>query len=98
MVEISMSVHKIQTNVRLPLPREDNNEIFAIVDRQLGGSRMNVICGDGKSRFSRIPGGKRRQIKKLRIGDLLTIRPWEIQDEKADALFSYKKKQGKKSE
>ncbi len=96
-VEIFMGVdkNKNQINVRLPLPKKDKNEVFALVDRQLGGSRINVICGDGKSRLARIPGGKRRQIKKLRIGDLLIVKPWEIQDEKADVMFSYRRNQAK---
>jgi len=89
------SQNKSQPPARLPLPKKEKNEIFAVVDRQLGGSRMDVSCADGKSRLARIPGGKRRQIKKLRIGDLLIIRPWDIQDEKADVLFSYRRNQAK---
>ncbi|MFO7677044.1 MAG: translation initiation factor eIF-1A [Thermoplasmatota archaeon] len=84
-----------EETVRLPLPNKKNNEIFAVVDKLLGGSRMDVSCADGKSRLARIPGGKKRQIKKLRIGDLLIIQPWSIQDEKADVLFSYRKNQAR---
>ncbi len=82
-------------NIRLPLPKKDKNEIFAVVNRRLGGSRLNVACADGKSRMARIPGSKKRKIKKLRTGDLLIIKPWDIQDEKADVLFSYRRNQAR---
>jgi len=82
-------------SIRLPLPKKNKNEIFAVVDKRLGGSRMDVSCADGKTRLARIPGGKRRKIKRIRIGDLLIIKPWEIQDEKADIVFHYRKNQAK---
>ncbi len=82
-------------NIRLPMPKKDKNEVFAVVDKRLGGSRLNVSCADGKSRMARIPGSKRRRIKRLRIGDLLIVKPWDIQDEKADVLFSYRRNQAK---
>lgn len=83
------------TNIRVPLPKKDKNERFAIVDKRLGGSRMNVLCGDGKSRIARIPGRKKRKLKRINQGDLIIIKPWDIQDEKADVLFSYRRNQAK---
>ncbi len=77
-------------NVRIPLPRRDKNEMFAVVDKLLGGSRMNVVCEDGVSRLARIPGSKRKRIKRLRSGDLLIIKPWDVQNEKADIVIQYK--------
>jgi len=82
-------------NIRLPLPRNQENEMFAIVDQRLGGSRMNVSCADGKSRLARIPGSKRRKFKKIKIGDLLIISPWDVQDSKADILHKYKRNQAR---
>ncbi len=82
-------------NIRLPLPKKHKNELFAIVNRRLGGSRLSVACADGKSRMARIPGSRKRKIKKLRDGDLLIIKPWDIQDEKADVLFSYRRNQAR---
>ncbi len=82
-------------NIRLPLPKKHKNEIFAVVNRRLGGSRLKVACADGKSRMARIPGSRKRKIKKLRDGDLLIIKPWDIQDEKADVLFSYRRNQAR---
>lgn len=78
--------------IRLPLPKKDKNEMFALTDRLLGGSRMTVICADGKSRMARIPGRMKRR-QRVRVGDLVIIRPWEIQDEKADIIFRYRRTQ-----
>jgi translation initiation factor 1A len=78
-------------NLRLPLPDKDENEMFAIVSRVLGGSRMSVQGADGKSRLARIPGRLRRRMGRIKMGDLLIISPWDIQDEKADIIYRYKR-------
>jgi translation initiation factor 1A len=82
-----------QENLRIPIPEKDENEMFAIVNRILGGSRMNVQSADGKSRLARIPGRMRRKMGRIKMGDLLVISPWDIQDEKADILYRYRKNQ-----
>ena len=66
--------------------------MFAIAEQLLGGSRMNVICEDGKARMARIPGKMKRK-QRIRAGDLLIIKPWEIQNSKADIVFRYKRTQ-----
>jgi translation initiation factor 1A len=78
--------------IRLPLPKREKNEMFAIADRLMGGSRINVVCADGKSRLARIPGRMKRR-QRVRAGDLVIIRPWEIQDDKADIIFRYRRTQ-----
>ena len=55
---------------------------------------MNVVCEDGKSRLARIPG-KMKRTARVRAGDLLIIKPWSVQDEKADVVFRYTKTQSK---
>lgn len=90
-----MEIKYEEENIRLPLPNTQKNEIFAVVDQRLGGSRMNVICTDGISRLARIPGSKRKKLKKIKIGDLLIIKPWDIQNTKADIRFKYKRNQAK---
>ena len=42
--------------IRLRLPRKQNKELFAIAERLLGGSRIHMICEDGRARLARIPG------------------------------------------
>ena len=81
--------------IRLPIPKRDQNEFFAVVDKKLGGSRLDVSCGDGKSRMARIPGGNKRKFKRIRTGDLLIIQPWEIQNEKAEIVFHYSRNQAR---
>ena len=80
--------------IRLKLPKRNQKEIFAIADRLMGGSRINVICADGKARMARIPGKMKRSAR-VRAGDLLIIKPWDIQDEKADVVYRYTKTQSK---
>ena len=80
-----------EENIRYPLPKKNKNEMFAIADRLMGGSRINAVCADGKSRMARIPG-KMRRIR-VRAGDLLIIKPWEIQNEKSDVVYRYRRTQ-----
>ena len=78
--------------IRLRLPKKQNKEMFAIADQLMGGSRINVVCDDGKSRMARIPGKMKRKAR-VRTGDLLIIKPWEIQNEKADIIYRYSRTQ-----
>ena len=78
--------------IRLRLPKKQNKEMFAIADQLMGGSRINVICEDGKSRMARIPGKMKRKAR-VRAGDLLIIKPWDIQNEKADIIYRYNRTQ-----
>jgi len=78
--------------IRLRLPNRNNNEMFAIADRLMGGSRINVVCADGKSRMGRIPGRMKRR-QRVRAGDLVIIKPWDIQNEKADIIYRYRRTQ-----
>lgn len=78
--------------VRGPMPDERRNEMFAIAEQLLGGSRIRVICADGKSRMARIPGKMKRRMW-IREGDLLIIKPWEFQEDKCDVKYRYYKTQ-----
>ncbi|MBA3045739.1 MAG: translation initiation factor eIF-1A [Candidatus Thermoplasmatota archaeon] len=77
---------------RSPLPKEYKREMFAIADQLLGASKIRVMCADGKSRIGRIPGKLKKRMW-IREGDLLIIRPWEFQEDKADILFRYTRTQ-----
>ncbi len=83
-----------EEQIRLRLPRRKDNEIFAIAERLMGGSRMNVVCADGKARLARIPGRMKRRAR-VRAGDLLIVVPWNIQDDKADVVYRYTKTQSR---
>lgn len=79
-------------NVRVRLPDRRVGEIFAIANKLLGGSRIEVACEDGMTRMARIPGKMRKRMW-IREGDLLIVSPWEFQDDKSDIRWRYTKTQ-----
>ena len=84
--------HEPEEYIRLRLPNKKKSEMFAIAERLMGGSRINVVCADGKSRLARIPGRMKRR-QRVRAGDLVIIKPWDIQNEKADIIYRYRRTQ-----
>jgi len=76
---------------RIRVPR--GNQVFAILEQRLGGSRMRTKCLDGKSRICRIPGRLKRRLW-VREGDVIIVEPWEFSgDEKGDVIYKYSKSQ-----
>ncbi|MBT4651361.1 translation initiation factor eIF-1A [Candidatus Woesearchaeota archaeon] len=74
--------------VRLPQGRE----VLGVVQQRLGGSRMRVLCLDGKERLCRIPGRLRRRLW-VRENDVVLIEPWELGgDAKGDVVYKYRSK------
>jgi len=76
--------------IRVRIPHLKQGEVFGVADQLLGASRIKVMCADGKSRLGRIPGKLKKRMW-IREGDLVVVRPWEFQDEKADILHRYTK-------
>jgi len=74
-----------QTRVRYP----KGNEIIGIVEKRLGGSRMNVRSIDGKDIMARVPG-RVKKILWIREGDIVLLTPWEFDKNKADLIYKYK--------
>ncbi len=60
---------------RIKLPR--NNQTFGVVQQRCGGSRMKVVCFDGKTRICRIPGRLKRRLW-VREGNIVIVEPWEF--------------------
>lgn len=77
---------------RVILPNVNKGEMFGIVEKLLGSSRLIVMCADGKTRTGRIPGKIRKRMW-MREGDLVIVKPWSFQDERADVTFRYTKTQ-----
>lgn len=75
---------------RVKLPR--GKQVIGIVDQRLGGSRMRARCLDGKNRICKIPGRLKRKLW-VREEDTILIEPWELDNDKGDVLFKYKKNQ-----
>ncbi len=75
-----------QKITRAKLPRGD--EIIGIIEERLGGNKMKVNCLDGKTRNSRVPGRLKRKLW-LRPGDIVIVKPWELDKSKGDVIFKY---------
>ena len=76
--------------IRVRIPKE--NELLGVVQQRLGGSRMRVLCLDGKERICRIPGRLRRGLW-VRENDIVIISPWELGgDTKGDVIYKYRSK------
>jgi len=77
--------------IRVRIPKK--GEVFGIVTATLGAGRLEVKCADGFTRICRIPGKMRRRVF-MRIGDLILVKPWQVQsNERADVIWMYKKNQ-----
>ena len=87
-----MKPRKFQSNSdepiikRAKLPKE--GEVIGIVEQRFGGNKMSVNCFDGKTRNCRVPGRLKRRLW-LRPNDIIIVKPWELDDAKADILFKY---------
>ena len=79
-----------QVLIRVRIPQ--GKEVLGIVQQRLGGSRMRVLCLDGKERICRIPGRLRRALW-VRENDVVIIEPWELGgDDKGDVVHKYRGK------
>ncbi len=78
----------LDANVRYRLPDQRNREMFGVADQLLGASKLIVMCEDGKSRMARIPGKMKRRMW-IKPGDLVIVKPWDFQDDKADVKYRY---------
>ena len=79
-----------QKITRAKLPRGE--EIIGIIEERLGGNKMKVNCLDGKTRNSRVPGRLKRKLW-LRPGDIVIVKPWELDKSKGDVIFKYSSNQ-----
>lgn len=75
---------------RAPLPRGE--ETIGIIEQRLGGNKMMVACLDGKTRNCRVPGRLKRKLW-LRPGDVVIVKPWELDKDKGDIILKYKPNQ-----
>lgn len=76
---------------RVRLPR--GREVLGIVEKRLGGSRMNVKCLDGRVRVCRIPGRLKRTLW-VRETNIVVVEPWEFGgDDKGDIVYKYRPNQ-----
>ena len=77
--------------LRVKTPR--GKEVIGVLQQRLGGSRVKVICLDGKTRVCRIPGRLKRKLW-VREGNIVLVEPWEFGgDAKGDILYKYTESQ-----
>ena len=76
-----------EPQMRVRLPR--GKEMFAVVEQRLGYNKMYVRCQDNRVRIARVPGKYARRLW-IREGDLVIIKPWDIQSEKkCDVVYRF---------
>ena len=77
-----------QEHVRVRLPRGE--ELIAEIQETMGASRFKVKTKNGQEKVCRIPGRFRKRIR-LRVGNLVLIKPWSVEPEKGDIVWIYNK-------
>lgn len=73
--------------VKVKFPR--NDEFIGVVEKRLGGSRMNVRSTDGRDILARVPG-RAKKFLWIREGDIVLLKPWELDENKADLFYKYR--------
>lgn len=77
--------------IRVRIP--EGSEVLGVVEELLGASRFKVRCDDGNTRLCRIPGKFRKRVK-IKAGDVVLIKPWNVEPEtKGDIEWIYTKTQ-----
>jgi translation initiation factor 1A len=66
--------------------------MFGIVTKFEGASHLTVFCADNQTRLSRIPGKMKRR-SWITVGDLVIVKPWSVENGKADIVFRYTRTQ-----
>ncbi len=77
-----------ESAIRVILPNKKKGEMFGVVEKLAGASHVNVLCEDGFTRNTRIPGKMKKRMW-IREGDLVIVKPWQFQTEKADVVYRY---------
>lgn len=73
------------TRARMP----KNEQFIGVVEKRLGGSRMNIKGVDGRQIMARVPG-RAKKFLWIREGDIVLLEPWELDKDKADLIYKYK--------
>ncbi len=73
------------TKVRFP----KGDQFIGLVEKRLGGSRMNIRSVKGEDILARVPG-RAKKFLWIREGDIVLLEPWELDKDKADLIYKYK--------
>lgn len=74
-------------NSRVRMPKGE--QFIGLVEKRLGGSRMNIRSMDGRDILARVPGRMKKYLW-IREGDIVLLEPWELDKDKADLIYKYK--------
>ena len=70
------------------LPREKDNEQFALVTQLMGADQVKAKCSDGIERSCRIPGRMKKKVW-IKENDIIIIKVWDFQPSKADIVWRF---------
>ncbi len=76
------------------LLKETDAQEYAQVLKNLGNSRFEVLCFDGKTRLAHVRGKMRRRAK-LATDDIILLSLRDFQDDKADIIWAYSLEEAK---
>ena len=76
-----------QAPTKVRFPKKD--QFIGVVEKRLGGSRMNIKGVNGESILARVPG-RAKKFLWIREGDIVLLEPWELDKDKADLIYKYK--------
>lgn len=79
----------------LPLPNEDEGTMLCVVQQNLGGGFLQVLCTDEQVYKAWIPGKMRRRVW-MREGDIILFLPWGTRDMKGEVVYRYTRDEIKK--
>jgi translation initiation factor 1A len=70
------------------VPNKTDNEMFAVAIQLMGASQIKALCEDGLERMCRIKGTMKKKVW-IRTGDVLIVRLWDAQKDRADIVWRY---------
>lgn len=73
---------------KLRTPKREEREMFALAIQLMGATQIKALCEDGQERMCRIPGKLRKRVW-IRQNDVLIIRLWEWQQDRADIVWRF---------
>ena len=76
---------QVPTKVKFP----KGNQFVGVVEKRLGGSRMNIKTMNGETILARVPGRVKKYLW-IREGDVVLLEPWELDKDKADLIYKFK--------
>ncbi len=73
---------------KMRMPNRNGREMFALAIQLMGATQIKALCEDGKERMCRIPGKLRKRVW-IKQNDVLIIRLWEWQLDRADIVWRF---------